>query len=404
MAFRSIYSHGFLRVAACTIATAIADPARNSEAILAAARDADGQGVALAVFPELCVSGYALEDLFLQQALHEAVDAALDAIVEGSRDLMPVIVVGAPLRHRHRLYNTAVVIHRGAVLGVVPKSFLPNYREFYEKRHFAPGAGIRDEMIRVGAFEAPFGTDLLFRAEDLPGFVLGVEICEDMWVPEPPAGALAMAGATVLANLSGSPITIGRARSRELLCQATSARCLAAYVYAAAGAGESTTDLSWDGHTVIYENAVKLAEGERFAANGQVTHGRCRPRPAAPGAYLDGLLRRQCPRGGERELPLHRVPARPPRRRRRLPSVDRALPLRAERPRAPGSGLLRGLQHPGGGAAAAALGHRGEAHHHRRLGRARFHPCPDRGRQGLRPARTAADQHPGLYDAGLRHR
>ncbi len=271
MAFRSIYTHGFLRVAACTVETAIAEPARNAASILAAAHACDRSGVGLAVFPELSVSGYALEDLFLQQALHEAVASGLDAIVEGSRDLLPVLVVGAPLRHRHRLYNAAVVIHRGAVLGVVPKSFLPNYREFYEKRHFAAGAGLRGETIRAGSAEAPFGTDLLFAAEDLPGCVLGVEICEDMWVPEPPAGALALAGATVLANLSGSPITVGRARSRELLCRASSTRCLAAYVYAAAGAGESTTDLAWDGQTVIHENGVLLAEGERFAAAGQVT-------------------------------------------------------------------------------------------------------------------------------------
>ena len=271
MAFRSIYTHGFLRVAACTVGTAIAEPARNAASILQAARDAGEQGVGLAVFPELSVSGYALEDLFLQQALQEGVEAAVLAIAEGTRDLLPVLVVGAPLRWRNRLYNTAVVLHRGAVLGVVPKSYLPNYREFYEKRHFAPGAGLRGETIAIGAAAAPFGTDLLFAAADLPGFVLGVEVCEDMWVPEPPAGALALAGATVLANLSGSPITIGRARSRDLLCQATSARCLAAYVYAAAGAGESTTDLSWDGQTVVYENAVLLAQGERFAEAGQVT-------------------------------------------------------------------------------------------------------------------------------------
>ena len=303
MAFRSIYSHGFLRVAACTVRTAIAEPARNAEAILAAARDAHGQGIGLAVFPELSVSGYALEDLFLQQALQDGVAAAVLAIAEGSRDLLPVLVVGAPLRWRNRLYNTAVVIHRGAVLGVVPKSYLPNYREFYEKRHFAPGAGVRGETIAVGAVTAPFGTDLLFAAEDLEGFTLGVEICEDMWVPEPPAGALALAGATVLANLSGSPITIGRARSRNLLCQATSARCLAAYVYAAAGAGESTTDLSWDGQTVIYENAVLLAEGTRFADDRPGDGGGPRPRPPAPGPGLDRLLRRQRPGPRGRAVP-----------------------------------------------------------------------------------------------------
>ena len=271
MAFRSIYTHGFLRVAACTVTTAIADPSRNLDAILAVAQDCHRDAVGLAVFPELSASGYALDDLFLQDVLHGAVEAALARLVEASRELLPVLVVGAPLRWRHRLYNCAVVVHRGAVLGVVPKSFLPNYREFYEKRHFAPGAGIRGESIRVGSADAPFGTDLVFAADDVPGFVLGVEVCEDMWVPVPPSGALALGGATVLANLSGSPVTVGRARARELHCQATSARCLAAYVYAAAGAGESTTDLSWDGQTVVFENAVKLAEGDRFAAASQVT-------------------------------------------------------------------------------------------------------------------------------------
>lgn len=271
MDFRSIYAHGFLRVAACTIDTGIADPPRNAEAILAAAAACHARGVGLTVFPELSLSGYAIEDLLLQDTLLDAVEEAIRRIVEGTRDLLPVLVVGAPLRHRHRVYNTAVVIHRGVVLGVVPKSYLPNYREFYEKRHFAAGAGLRNETLRIGASEVPFGTDLIFMAEDLPGFRLGIEICEDMWVPTPPAGALALAGATVLANLSGSPITIGRARSRSLHCQATSARCLAAYVYAAAGAGESTTDLAWDGQTTIHENAVLLAEGERFAGTGQVT-------------------------------------------------------------------------------------------------------------------------------------
>ncbi len=271
MVFRSIYAHGFLRVAACTIETKLADPAGNAEAILAAARTCDGRAVGLAVFPELCVSGYAIEDLLLQDALLDAVEAAIQRIAASTRDLLPLLVVGAPLRHRHRLYNTAVVIHRGAVLGVVPKSYLPNYREFYEKRHFAPGAGLRGETVPIGGTRAPFGTDLIFAAEDVPGFRLGIEICEDMWVPAPPAGGLALAGATVLANLSGSPITIGRARSRSLHCQATSARCLAAYVYAAAGAGESTTDLAWDGQTTIHENAVLLAEGERFAGSGQIT-------------------------------------------------------------------------------------------------------------------------------------
>ena len=271
MSFRSIYAQGFVRVAACTIETAIADPARNAAAILDQARACHDRAVGLAVFPELCLSGYAVEDLFLQDALISGVGAALGEVVLASRDLLPVLVVGAPLAWRNRLYNTAVVIHRGAVLGVVPKSFLPNYREFYEKRHFAAGAGMAGETIRVADREAPFGTDLLFAAEDVRGLALGVEICEDLWMPVQPCARLALAGATVLANLSGSPITIGRARARSLHCRSASARCLAAYVYAAAGLGESTTDLSWDGHTVIHENGALLAEGERFARAPQVT-------------------------------------------------------------------------------------------------------------------------------------
>ncbi|GJD52369.1 Glutamine-dependent NAD(+) synthetase [Methylobacterium crusticola] len=269
--FRSLYRHGFARVAACVGRSRIADPAANAAEILRLAAQCHGRGVAVAVFPELCLSAYAIEDLLLQETLLDGVEAAVGTLREGTRDLMPVCVVGAPLRHRNRIYNTAIVLHRGRVLGVVPKSYLPNYREFYEKRHFAAGAGLAGEAIRLGDETVPFGTDLVFAAEDLPGLVLGVEICEDMWIPVPPSALAALAGATVLANLSGSPITIGRAESRKLLCQSASARCLSAYVYAAAGPGESTTDLSWDGHTVIYEDGVLLAEGERFPAEAGVT-------------------------------------------------------------------------------------------------------------------------------------
>ncbi len=180
-----------------------------------------------------------------------------------SADLLPVLVVGAPLRYQHRIYNTAVVIHRGRVLGVVPKSYLPTYREFYERRQVAAGDDVRG-VIRMGDADVPFGPDLLFVAADLPGFVLHVEICEDMFVPIPPSAEAALAGATVIANLSGSPITIGRAEDRALLARSASSRCLAAYVYAAAGEGESTTDLAWDGQTMVWENGVRLAQSERF--------------------------------------------------------------------------------------------------------------------------------------------
>jgi NAD+ synthase (glutamine-hydrolysing) len=266
MDFRSPYRHGFLRVAACTIRTSIAQPAANADAVLAAARRCADEGVGLAVFPELTLSGYSIEDVLLQDTLLDAVEEALLGIVAASTDLLPVLVVGAPLRHRHRAYNTAVVIHRGRVLGVAPKSYLPTYREFYERRQLAPGDDVSG-TIRIGGvdgIEAPFGPDLLFAADDVAGFVLHVEICEDMWVPVPPSAEAALAGATVLANLSGSPITVGRADDRKLLCRSASSRCLAAYVYAAAGEGESTTDLSWDGQTMIFENGVLLAETERF--------------------------------------------------------------------------------------------------------------------------------------------
>jgi NAD+ synthase (glutamine-hydrolysing) len=182
-----------------------------------------------------------------------------------------VLIVGAPLRFGARIYNCAVVIHGGRILGVVPKSYLPTYREFYEGRHFASGTGMSGLDISIAGTSAPFGVDLLFEAEDVPGLTIGVEICEDMWIPVTPASELALGGATVLANLSGSPITIGRARARALLCQSSSTRCLAAYVYTAAGSGESTTDLAWDGQTSIFENGVLLAEGERFSQGGQIT-------------------------------------------------------------------------------------------------------------------------------------
>lgn len=263
MDFYSAYARGFVRVAACTHRTVLADPAANAESVLRIARDCHGEGVAIAVFPELTLSGYSLEDILMQDSLLDAVEAAVAEVVAGSADLLPVLVVGAPLRHLHRIYNTAVVIHRGAILGVGVKSYLPTYREFYERRQVAAGDDMRG-LIRIRGVDVPFGPDLLFDALDVPGLVLHVEICEDMFVPIPPSAQAALAGATVLANLSGSPITIGRAEDRKLLARSASARCLAAYVYSAAGEGESTTDLAWDGQTMIYENGVLLAESERF--------------------------------------------------------------------------------------------------------------------------------------------
>ena len=250
--------------------TSLADPAANARAILDLARQCHDRAVAVAVFPELCVSGYSIDDLLLQDVLLDGVVEAVDRIVEASRDLLPVLLVGAPLRQGVRLYNCALVIHRGTLLGVVPKIHLPNYREFYEHRHFASGADCEDGEIIVGRHTAPFGTDLVFEAEDVPGFVIHAEVCEDVWVPIPPSAIGALAGATVLCNLSASNITIGKADTRRLFCQAQSGQCLAAYLYAAAGAGESTTDLAWDGQVSIFENGAVLKESDRFPAGAQM--------------------------------------------------------------------------------------------------------------------------------------
>lgn len=263
MGFASIYRHGLARVAACTLRTTIVDPDANADAVLRAARTCHDEGAALAVFPELTLSGYSVEDLLLQDPLLDAVEAALVRIVTASTDLTPLLLVGAPLRHRDRIYNTAVAVHRGRVLGVAPKSYLPTYREFYERRQCAPGDAATG-TVTVAGHDVPFGPDLLFTATDVPGLVVHAEVCEDLWVPIPPSAEAALAGATVLANLSGSPITVARAEDRRVLSRSASSRCLAAYVFAAAGEGESTTDLSWDGQTMVYENGALLAETERF--------------------------------------------------------------------------------------------------------------------------------------------
>ncbi len=258
MDFYSAYRHGFVRVAACTHHTTLADPAANAESVLRLARECHDEAVGLAVFPELTLSGYSIEDILLQGTLLDAVEESLATVVDASADLLPVLVIGAPLRHRNRVYNTAVVIHRGAVLGVIPKSYLPNSREFYEKRQLAAGDDI-DGMIRLNGVDVPFGPNLLFAATDLPDFVLHVEICEDMWGPVPPSAQAALAGATVLANLSGSPITIGRADDRKLLARSASSRCLAAYVYAAAGEGDiAIACASNSGATIIPKRAAPI--------------------------------------------------------------------------------------------------------------------------------------------------
>ena len=287
--FLSAYDQGFARVAAVTLPVVPVDPAANASAIIEQARTLAEDGVCLAAFPELCLTGYAIDDLLLSDVLLSDVLAAIETLRAASADLLTALVVGAPLRLGDRLYNCALVIQGGRVRGVAPKSYLPTYREFYEKRHFAPGdalpAGVESiELPGVHggsdgaertesadgsgcpetAARVPFGANLLFEVEDVPGLTFHVEVCEDMWVPVPPSSLAALAGATVLVNLSGSPITVGRAEDRELLARSSSARGLAAYVYAAAGQGESSTDLAWDGQTLVYENGELLGSTERF--------------------------------------------------------------------------------------------------------------------------------------------
>ena len=269
----SIYDHGFLRAAAVTLPVALADPVTNAARHLEVLRDLHEQQVGLAVFPELSLTGYSLEDLVLQEPLLDAAEQAITTVVEASRELMPIIVLGAPLRvpSRSRLLNCAITIHRGRILGIQAKQHLPTYREFSERRWYSPGDDACWEGVRIGAEEHALTPHQLITVPDLPGLSLFVEICEDLWVPIPPSAEAALAGATVIANLSSSPITIGRADERKLMARSASARSQAAYIYAAAGEGESTTDLAWDGQTFIYECGDLLGETERFPQGPRAT-------------------------------------------------------------------------------------------------------------------------------------
>ncbi len=268
--FESLYVHGFVRIAVATPRVAIANPAINAVRTVELALRADRCGALLTLFPELGVSGYSIEDLVQQDVLLDEVEHAIVDVLAGSRELRTTLVIGAPLRSESKLFNCAVVIHRGVLLGIVPKSYLPNYREFYERRHYAAADDAMHDHIMVVGQRVPFGADLLFTSIALPDFSFHVEICEDLWVPIPPSSYAALAGASILANMSASNATIGKADFRRLLCKSQSARCVAAYAYAGAGYGESTTDLAWDGHGLICENGDVLAESTRFATDSQL--------------------------------------------------------------------------------------------------------------------------------------
>ncbi|MCF8568891.1 NAD(+) synthase [Gordonia sp. HY002] len=266
----SVYSHGFARIAAAVPPVALADPAENAARTIALLARAHDEGSALVAFPELGLCGYSVDDLVQQDALLDAVMDALMAVVEATRRYSPVVLVGAPLRIDDALYNCAVVVHDGRVLGVAPKSYLPNYREFYEQRYFAAARDAVVDTVTLGDHEVPFGADLIFEAVDLPGLRFHVEVCEDGWVPIPPSTWAALAGATLLVNVSGSPVTVGKEEYRRSLAASHSARNVAAHVYVASGFGESTTDLAWDGDALIAENGAILARSETFRTDAQL--------------------------------------------------------------------------------------------------------------------------------------
>lgn len=312
----SIYDHGFVRVAAVTLPVALADPATNAQRHLEQLRELDDQQVGLAVFPELSLTGYSLEDLVMQEPLLDAAEQALATVVEASRDLMPLIVVGAPLRatDRSRVFNCAVTIHRGEILGIHPKQNLATYREFYERRWYAPGDDADGVSVRVLDGEHVLTPHSLITVPDVPGLKLFVEICEDMWVPVPPSAEAALAGATVIANLSGSPITVGRAEDRKLMARSASARCQAAYIYAAAGEGSPPRTSPGTGRPSC--TSAVICWGVRTLPRGPARHDRGRGR---------GPDRRRAspPEHGRRQ------PPHPRRLAREVQRVGRHDPVRA---------------------------------------------------------------------------
>jgi len=269
--FFNPYQHGFARVAVATPTVRVGDPQFNLARTLELTRDAARRRALLVVFPELGLSAYSCEDLFHQRALIDGAEAALAALLERTRALPIALLVGLPVQVDGLLYNCAALVARGRLVGVVPKTYPPNYREFYELRHFTPGDTAAAREITLAGQRTAFGTDLLFRLAELPGFVLFPEVCEDLWVPAPPSTFAALAGASVIANLSASNIVIGKHEYRRELASNQSARCIAAYLFSAAGVGESTTDLAWDGHAMIWENGTLLGESRRFADVPQLT-------------------------------------------------------------------------------------------------------------------------------------
>lgn len=313
--FFNIYTHGFVRVAIGIPTVRVADPEYNARETIALMGQAAERKAVLVVFPELGLSAYSGEDLFQQQALLDACTEQLGSVLRASQDTPVIAIVGLPLVVEGLLFNCAAVVSRGQLLGVIPKTYLPNYREFYEMRQFVSADCARSQTIQLlNQDDVPFGNQLLFRLKEQPRCVFHVEICEDLWVPIPLSSYAAMAGATVLINLSASNITIGKAEYRRQLVASQSARCLAAYIYTSAGFGESTTDLAWDGHGMIYENGTAVAESTRFSYRSQLLTGdldldRLGQDRARQTSFADSVRRHKADLSAFRTIP---VPIEPP--------------------------------------------------------------------------------------------
>ncbi len=254
--------HGFYRVAAAINKTFVANPPTNTKEILKLLTEAQEQSVAIMVFPELTLTGYSASDLFLNQTLIIKQYDALASLLSASKDINTIAIIGFALLHQNRLYNTAIVFQNSKILGIIPKSYLPNKKEFYEKRQFNSGINIQEETIHFLKQNVPFGTDLLFKAED--EIIFGVELCEDLWAITPPSNQMAINGANIIFNLSASNELIAKATYREELVRTQSARTMSAYVYASSGVGESTTDTVYGGHAIISEYGSTLKQNERF--------------------------------------------------------------------------------------------------------------------------------------------
>ncbi len=256
---------GFIKVAAATPEIKVADPAFNKQAIIQKIEEAEQKRAVVAVFPELCITGYTCGDLFLMEPLlQQAKQALLDIAAETNGKNM-LVFVGLPFAWKGRLYNVAAALGNGEVLGLVPKTCIPNYNEFYEGRYFTPGMGQAEEVVLAGGKKAPMGSCLLFCADSVPELKVGVEICEDLWAPAPPSISHALAGASLIVNLSASDEVTGKDRYRKNLVEGQSARLVCGYAYASAGEGESTQDVVYSGHNMIAENGIMLAEAKRFA-------------------------------------------------------------------------------------------------------------------------------------------